>query len=235
MNQPSLSLWQRIANFFESGDLVPFAVVVSSFHFVTALVVYGGEAWPVAVLVGIFVDMLHYRTIRYAVRGQRTRAAVALAVLTTAMSYVFHLLFYIDGGEFKLVYLLLAAPLPLGIFILAWQQEQARAIDDTASRLQAAERRAQELETAVQELETRVKQGQSERKELERQRKEAERQLQAAAAPLQGVNPIAQDVIMMLAGHEITQADIARRHGVSEAKVSRVKASLNGVEVNHAA
>jgi hypothetical protein len=32
MNQ-SLSLWQRIANFFENGDLVPFAVVVSSVHF----------------------------------------------------------------------------------------------------------------------------------------------------------------------------------------------------------
>ena len=114
MNQPTPSLWQRVANFFESGDLVPFAVVVSSFHFVTALVVYGGEAWPVAVLVGIFVDMLHYRTIRYAVRGQRTRAAVLLAIATTAMSYVFHLLFYVDGGTFQPVYLLLAAPLPFG-------------------------------------------------------------------------------------------------------------------------
>lgn len=138
MNQPTPSLWQRIANFFESGDLVPFAVVVSSFHFVTALVVYGGEAWPVAVLVGVFVDMLHYRTIRYAVRGQRTRAAVALAVLTTAMSYVFHLLFYVDGGEVRWVYLLLAAPLPLGIFILAWQQEQARA-DATQAEDKAAQ------------------------------------------------------------------------------------------------
>ena len=122
MNQ---TYWQRAANFFENGDLVPFAVVVSSVHFVTALVVYGGEAWPVAVLVGVFVDMLHYRTIRYAVRG-RTRTAVILAALTTAMSYVFHLLFYIDGGAFVPVYLLLAAPLPFGIFILAWQQEQAR-------------------------------------------------------------------------------------------------------------
>lgn len=226
------NLWQRTADFFESGDLVPFAVVVSSVHFVQALVVYGGENWLVAVLVGVFVDMLHYRTIRYAVRG-RTRAAVTLALVTTAMSYAFHLLFYIDGEVFRWVYLLLAAPLPLGIFILAWQQEQARAADDTATRLQAAESATQDLEIALKEAETRLKQSETQRKDLERQRKDLERQLQAAAAPLQGVNPIAQDVIRLLAGHEITQADIARRHGVSEAKVSRVKASLNGLEGNH--
>lgn len=153
MNQ-SLSLWQRIANFFENGDLVPFAVVVSSVHFVTALVAYGGEAWPVAVLVGVFVDMLHYRTIRYAVRG-RGRAAVALAVGTTAMSYVFHLLFYIDGGVFNPVYLLLAAPLPFGIFILAWQQEQARtekaqADTDAAQALADDHRRLQEEHKRLQ-------------------------------------------------------------------------------------
>lgn len=136
----SNTLWQRAADFFESGDLVPFAVVVSSVHFVTALVVYGGEAWPVAILVGVFVDMLHYRTIRYAVRG-RTRTAVILAALTTIMSYVFHLLFYIDGGAFVPVYLLLAAPLPFGIFILAWQQEQARA-ETTQADASAAQRLA---------------------------------------------------------------------------------------------
>lgn len=119
------NLWQRIASFFEDGDLVPFAVVVSSVHFIQALVTYGGEHWLVAVCVGVFVDMLHYRTIRHAVRG-RTRGAVALAAMTTLMSYAFHLLFYIDGGQLQPVYWLLAAPLPLGIFILAWQSEQAR-------------------------------------------------------------------------------------------------------------
>lgn len=212
MNQ-NRTLWQNIANFFENGDLVPFAVTVSSVHFVKALVVYGGESWPVAILVGIFVDMLHYRTIRYAVRG-RTRTAVTLAALTTALSYIFHLLFYIDGGAFQWVYLLLAAPLPFGIFILAWQQEQARAEDDTADRLQAAENRVTELETKLRDSETR--------------RRESEKQVKATATAMQAVNPVAQDVIRMLAGDAITQGQIAARHGVSESKVSRVKASLNG-------
>jgi hypothetical protein len=149
----NIGRWQRVANFFESGDLVPVAVVVSSVHFVTALVVYGGESWPVAVLVGVFVDMLHYRTIRYAVRG-RSRTAIILAALTTAMSYVFHLLFYIDGGAWEPVYLLLAAPLPFGIFILAWQQEQARAeaqqADATAAQTLADDHK--KLQAAHKEL-----------------------------------------------------------------------------------
>ncbi len=163
MNQ---TYWQRAADFFEKGDLVPFAVVVSSVHFVTALVVYGGESWPVAVLVGIFVDMLHYRTIRYAVRG-RTRTAVILAALTTAMSYVFHLLFYIDGGAFVPVYLLLAAPLPFGIFILAWQQEQARAETVQADA------------TAAQTLTDEYKWLQEEHKRLQGQLKEQQATLKA--------------------------------------------------------
>lgn len=160
------NLWQRAANFFESGDLVPFAVTVSSVHFVKALVVYGGESWPVAILVGIFVDMLHYRTIRYAVRG-RTRTAVTLATLTTAMSYVFHLLFYIDGGAFQPVYLLLAAPLPFGIFILAWQQEQAR---NEAVQADAA---------AAQTLADDHKRLQEENKKLQGQLKEQQATLKA--------------------------------------------------------
>jgi hypothetical protein len=215
-----VNTWKRIAGFFEDGDLVPFAVVVSAVHYVAALVAYGGEYWPVAVLVGVFVDMLHYRTVRYAVRGKQ-RPAVFLAIATTAMSYAFHLLFYVDGGGFEPVYLLLAAPLPFGIFILAWQQEQARAIDDTAQRLATAESR-------VTELESKVKDGETKLKESETRRKELDRQVKAATAPLQAVNPLAQDIIAMMAGDAITQAEIATRHGVSESTVSRVKSTLNG-------
>lgn len=149
-----MSYWHRIAAFFETGDLVPFAVVVSSVHFIQALVTYGGEFWLVAVCVGVFVDMLHYRTIRHAVRAM-TRGAILLAAMTTAMSYTFHLLFYVDGGAMQPVYWLLAAPLPLGMFILAWQQEQARgereqadasaaqALADDYKRLQDAHKRLQ--------------------------------------------------------------------------------------------
>lgn len=212
MNQPTLSLWQRVANFFESGDLVPFAVVVSSFHFVTALVVYGGEAWPVAVLVGIFVDMLHYRTIRYAVRGQRTRAAVALAVLTTAMSYVFHLLFYVDGGALEWVYLLLAAPLPLGIFILAWQQEQAR-----ADATQAEDNAAQEIADAYNRLQETYKRLQADYKAQ-----------QATLKAWQTLNDEAQALARFNA-KQMKVEEVATIIGVKDARTVQARAArLNG-------
>ena len=209
MNQ---TYWQRAATFFETGDLVPFAVVVSSVHFVTALVVYGGESWPVAVLVGIFVDMLHYRTIRYAVRG-RTRTAVILAALTTAMSYVFHLLFYIDGGAFVPVYLLLAAPLPFGIFILAWQQEQARS---EAAQADAA---------AAQALADDHKRLQEENKRLQGQLKEQQVTLKA----WQTLNNEVQTLARFNA-KQIKVDEAAAVLGVKDARTVKSRASrVNGV------
>lgn len=205
------SYWQRIADFFENGDLVPFAVVVSSVHFVTALVVYGGESWPVAVLVGVFVDMLHYRTIRYAVRG-RTRTAVALAALTTAMSYVFHLLFYIDGGAFEPVYLLLAAPLPFGIFILAWQQEQAR--NETA----------QVDASAAQALADDHKRLQEDNKRLQAANKE----LQAVSKAWQTLNDEAQALARFNA-RQLKAEETANIIGVKDVRTVQARAArLNG-------
>lgn len=221
MNQ--LSFWQRLANFFETGDLVPFAVIVSSVHFVTALVVYGGEAWPVAVLVGVFVDMLHYRTIRYAVRGQRTRAAVLLATLTTAMSYVFHLLFYVDGGAFQAVYLLLAAPLPFGIFILAWQQEQAR-----AEAAQADATAAQELADTNKRLQADNKRLQDDNKRLQGSIKEQH----AALAAWQTLNDEAQALARFNA-KLIKAEEAANIIGVKDARTVQARAArLNG-KVTH--
>ncbi len=209
------STWQRIAGFFENGDLVPFAVVVSSVHFVTALVVYGGESWPVAVLVGVFVDMLHYRTIRYAVRG-RSRVAILLAVVTTVMSYVFHLLFYIDGGAFAPVYLLLAAPLPLGIFILAWQQEQARA--------EAAQADA----TAAQNLADDHKRLQEEHKRLQREHKD----LQAVGKAWQTLNDEAQALARFNA-KQLKAEEAASILGVKDVRTVQARAArLNG-KVTH--
>ena len=207
----NLSLWQRVANFFENGDLVPFAVVVSSVHFVTALVVYGGESWPVAVLVGIFVDMLHYRTIRYAVRG-RNRMAIGLAIITTAMSYVFHLLFYVDGGQFQPVYLLLAAPLPFGIFILAWQQEQAR----------ADSRQADDLEN--RKMQEAYKHLQDDYKRLQIANKEQ----QAASKAWQTLNNETQTLARYNAG-QIKATDAANQLGVKDTRTVQTRAAkLNG-------
>jgi hypothetical protein len=151
--------WNRIAQFFENGDLVPFAVLISAWHFINALITYGGENIAVAFASGVFVDMLHFRTVRSAVRD-RNRAAVIIALVTTAVSYGFHLLFYVNGqAVFRPVYLLLAAPLPLGIPILAWQQERSRSeqqqADTSAMQELAAENRR--LQDSNRQLQATIK------------------------------------------------------------------------------
>ena len=55
--------WVRIAEFFETGDLVPFAVIISIYHYYKALEPAGDPVW-VAIPVALFVDLVHFRTVR---------------------------------------------------------------------------------------------------------------------------------------------------------------------------
>ena len=159
-----MKLWKRIADFFERGDLVPFAVLISAWHFVIVLIKFD-EFAPVAIAQGIFVDMLHFRTVRRAVASS-DKKTYWVAVLTTLMSYSFHLLFYVvrvgDNGltyHWSPVAFLLAAPLPLGIPILAWQQSlqsDDKAVSSLHNRLTTVIKRAacyrQQLARAQHEL-----------------------------------------------------------------------------------
>ncbi len=207
------NLWQRLAGFFESGDLVPFAVITSIWHFVQTLIAYN-EVWFVAIAQGVFVDMLHFRTVRMAVRN-KSRTAALIAILTTVMSYAFHILFYAHDG-LLLVDFLLAAPLPLGIPILAWQQEVKNepAVKRLESSLNDSEALAARLESKVKHLESKAK-------ELERAKKLHDKMISK-------MNPVAADVALMLATGELTGRQIAYKHGVSVGMVSGVKSKMNG-------
>lgn len=132
------------------------------------------------------------------------------------MSYVFHLLFYIDGGAFAPVYLLLAAPLPLGIFILAWQQEQARA--------EAAQADA----TAAQNLADDHKRLQEEHKRLQREHKD----LQAVGKAWQTLNDEAQALARFNA-KQLKAEEAASILGVKDVRTVQARAArLNG-KVTH--
>lgn len=106
-----MNLWQRLSNFFEHGDLTPFAVVISIAHYVPVLQAHG-ENLIVAALVGTLIDLLHFRTIRKAVNDYR-HIDGGIAVLTTTMATAYHLRYY--GNDW-----LLALPIPIGIAILAY-------------------------------------------------------------------------------------------------------------------
>ena len=105
--------------YFETGDLVPFLVVVSIAHFVGALA--NRDALPVAIAVGVAVDVGMYRVIKAALKYS-SRAWWLAAILVTCMSFAYHLEYY--GVAWENV--LFAAPLPMLIIMLAALSHQER-------------------------------------------------------------------------------------------------------------
>jgi hypothetical protein len=110
-------LWSYLVNWFERADLVPLLVIVSAVHY--AAVLNGKDIWPVAVAIGLLVDLGHYRTVRAAVRysGSFWHAVARwlIAAGMTALSLNYHQRFYEDWW--------LSVPLPLLIAALAWLQQ----------------------------------------------------------------------------------------------------------------
>lgn len=121
-------------HYLETGDLIPFLVVVSVFHFVGALGKY--DLAPVALAVGIAVDVGMYRIIKAALKfgGWWWLAAVAI----TAISYGYHVEYY-SGAPNALV---LAAPIPLLIILLAALSHRERYGEKLARDLAKTETRA---------------------------------------------------------------------------------------------
>ena len=110
--------WQTLVNWFEHGDLIPLLVIVSAAHYTSIL--SGYDKWPVAVSLGILVDIGHYRVVRAAIRYNNNRKAETVRrwiflLVMTGISFGYHYWFY--NRSF-----LLAAPIPLLIGILAWLQ-----------------------------------------------------------------------------------------------------------------
>ncbi len=241
--------WKSLANFFEHGDLVPLAVIISTYHYFYALQ-SAGDKW-IAIPVALLIDMLHFRTVRLAV-AVRSWVATGIAVATTFMAIGYHFLFYSIEVDTWYLVVLYALPMPLGIAILAWQQEsqkepyqiarwrkRAGIIIKTAKgfrnrvkaleiRLTEAEigRKAQEskrqtLESKFTKLETRLI-------ESENARKNAEAELSRMKAGYNKLNPLAQDVLEMVTVGKWTGQEVADRNAVSPGTVSKLKTRLNG-------
>jgi hypothetical protein len=130
------TFWQRLAQFFEDGDLTPFAVLISIVHYGDVLAAHGEHA-IVAYAIGTLVDLIHFRTIRRAFMPHNNRQETIVnwfvAAITTFMASMYHWRFY--EGDY-----LLALPIPVGIAILAYHaaDKQARTLaENETSGLQA--------------------------------------------------------------------------------------------------
>ncbi len=244
------TLWMSVAEFFEQGDLVPFAIIISVYHYYKALDA-AGDGW-IAIPVAIIVDLIHFRTVRHAVRV-RNFWSFAIAGLTTAMAIYYHYGFYSIAIDDNLDALLHALPIPIGIAVLAWLNETAGVSDEIASlmervkegavALQESESRVKEGAIALQESESRVKEGaialqESETdcqinfdnlQESERMRVGLQRDVKAMKDGDLNFNKFAWEMMgIVRTGKGRTQAEIALDYDVSETAVSRFKKSLNG-------
>lgn len=241
--------WHKLADFFENGDLVPFIIGISIYHYYQALSTTDGY---VAILVAISIDLIHFRTVRHAVRA-RTFFSVAIAALTTAMAVFYHYEFYSSVGQLSAIEVMIhALPLPIGIAVLAWLNETVSVGDEIATwmgKLKASETALQSAENAVQAGAIALKASETARQASENEvqagaialqvsetaRQEAENAVQMLKDELASVkagemnfNELAWDVIQMVQTGNGLAKDIAEKHDVTQTAVSRLRTSLNG-------
>ncbi len=239
---------KQISRFFEYGDLVPFAVLISSYNYAMALTAWG-EAVIIAIAQGILIDMLHFRTVRQAVRS-KTIASTFVAILTTVLSFGVHLLFYAYDAEtgmwnLSIPAIGLALSLPVAIPVLAWlnQQDKDSVVVTAVKRvlngvkdelkkvkvaLNTAESKLKVAEDDLNQAKAKLKDSELLLKQSERLRKSQESELNELREDLKNLGPLGNDVVFGLLPGKETGAAIAKRHKISEAAVSGLKAKLNG-------
>lgn len=244
MTNKNSTLWQRLSHWFENGDLTPLAVIISVGHYGPVLMAHG-EHFLVAWAVGALMDLLHFRAVRWAFHKPGFMAAL-VAAATTAMALGYHWRFY--GGD-----ILLAAPIPLGIAVLAWQatavkedyaaeaQANAEAAQQAAAQAQKDAAQAQKDAAAAQQAaaqaQAELSQAQAEAKSSRVERDKLQRKLdrlqvlelpaQNWSALMQKSGPLGQGVVQYLAG-SLDAAAAAKLADVHPDTIRRNAAKLNG-------
>lgn len=191
-------MWQKLADFLHTANLIPLVVLVSGYHYFQALRSY--DPVLVAVPIALFVDLLHFRTVQRAVKSGQGAWKVT-AVFTTLLAFGLQWMFYSRPGEGEALLwwqvILFASIVPVGLAIMAWhhQQQEAEQVTNWQALVAAAEQRAaqmQEEATAAHEQATQAQQEAAaahERAEKVQQEAAAERerasQAQARAAQVQ--------------------------------------------------
>jgi len=231
------NLWHKLSNFFENGDLTPFAVAISIAHYGPVLAAHG-ENVLIAWLVGTVVDLIHFRTVRrlFQVRGRnRITGHAMIAVLTTLMALGYHLRFY--GND-----LLLAAPIPLGIAILA-QHAAAKGKQDYTNKwhnriksvitiARREQKRAGDFEASYNRSQAHVNKLQEVRLSMQEETERYQSQVvtvQTIVAAWQSLNSEAQ-TLARLNAQQITPEQAAQLIGVKDVRTVQARAEkLNGV------
>ena len=241
-----MSILNKLAKFFEEGDLVPFAVLISIYHFAMALIAWGENLF-VAVAQGLLVDMLHFRTVRQAVRT-KTVASRLVAVVTTFLSFGVHLLFYsYHNGVWDVTptAVFLASMLPLSIPVLAWLNEADHEsaivkklkealntakgeLNTVKDALNVSEGKLNTIEGSIKTVEDKLKRTEGSLADAELLLKVSEDERRKVEESLKHLGPFGRAMVFDVMTGKATASSVAKEYAVSEAQVSNLKSKLNG-------
>ena len=85
--------WGWIVWLFEKADIIPPLVIVSGWHYAGALA--NRDPLPVAIVLGILIDLGHYRSVKATIANNTWRRFAVMTVLTVMTGY-YHWLWYRD-------------------------------------------------------------------------------------------------------------------------------------------
>lgn len=138
--------WQFVIWLIEKSDIIPALVIVSGYHYAGALA--GRDPLPVAVVLGVLIDLGYYRSVKGFFRKMERQRFIVMLILT-AMTWYYHYLWYRD--------IILSAMLPALIVCLSliskwdgWERQSARIMQaDAQPAVQPALQAAQPLQPAL--------------------------------------------------------------------------------------
>jgi len=88
---PIKQAWGLLVWLFERADIIPPLIIVSAWHYAGALADY--DPLPVAVALGVLIDLGHYRSVKVTIANNTWRRFSVMTVLTVMTGY-FHWLWY---------------------------------------------------------------------------------------------------------------------------------------------
>lgn len=144
--------WQKLADFLHTANLIPLVVLVSTFHYYQAL--RSHDPLFVALPIALFVDLLHFRTVRQAVKSGARMWRVT-AVFTTLMAFGLQWIFYSQpGADGVLIWwqvVLFASIVPVGLAIMAWhhQWQEQETVTDWQALIAEVQQRAEKMQQEV--------------------------------------------------------------------------------------
>lgn len=251
------NLWQKLADFLHTANLIPLVVIISVYHYHQAL--RSHDPFLIALPVALFVDLMHFRTVQRAVKSGAGMWKVT-AVFTTLLAFGLQWMFYSQPGEDgALIWwqvVLFASIVPVGLAIMAWhhQWQEQETITDWQALIAEAQQRVTQMQRKAETEQTRAAQMRQEA-EAERQRAtemqaqaradEAQNQLervQVEAVQMQekldGMQAIGQawgalnsemQTLALFNTQLLTAKDAAAQLGVHVTTVRRRAKQLNGV------